>query len=49
MIGYAQAAKIATQAYAEKRPIIDVADENTELSRAELARLLDPEKMTGGG
>ncbi|WP_101757195.1 lyase family protein [Oceanicoccus sp. KOV_DT_Chl] len=49
IIGYAQAAKIAKQAYAEKRPIIDVAEENTELSREELTQLLDPEKLTNGG
>ncbi|PCJ91757.1 MAG: aspartate ammonia-lyase [Porticoccaceae bacterium] len=49
IIGYEKAAKIAKQAYAESRPIIDVAEENTDLSRNELERLLDPEKLTQGG
>jgi fumarate hydratase class II len=49
IIGYAQAAKIAKIAYQQKRPIIDVAMENTELSRQELERLLDPRKLTLGG
>jgi fumarate hydratase class II len=49
IIGYEKAASIAKQAYAEARPIIDVALENTELDRAELEKLLDPEKLTQGG
>jgi fumarate hydratase, class II len=49
IIGYEKAAKIAKQAYAENRPIIDVAEENTDLNRNELERLLDPEKLTQGG
>ena len=49
IIGYAKAAEIAKQAYAEGRAIIDVAEENTELSREELKRLLDPKKLTQGG
>jgi fumarate hydratase class II len=49
IIGYAQAAKIAKIAYQQKRPIIDVAMEHTELSRQELERLLDPRKLTLGG
>ncbi len=49
IIGYEKAAKIAKQAYAESRPIIDVAEENTDLSREELSLLLDPEKLTKGG
>jgi fumarate hydratase, class II len=48
-IGYDQAAAIAKQAYAEQRPIIDVAVERTALSRTELQRLLDPARMTAGG
>lgn len=48
-IGYLKAAEIAKQAYREQRPIIDVAEENTELSRAELEQLLNPEKLTQGG
>ena len=49
IIGYEKAAKIAKQAYAEERPIIDVAEENTDLEKVELERLLDPQKLTDGG
>jgi len=49
IIGYLKAAEIAKQAYKEKRAIIDVAEENTDLSREELAQLLDPTKLTKGG
>lgn len=49
IIGYEKAASIAKQAYAEARPIIEVALENTDLERAELEKLLDPEKLTHGG
>lgn len=47
IIGYSKAAKIAKQAYAEKRPIVDVAEENTDLSRKELEELLNPKDLTG--
>ncbi|WP_263142253.1 class II fumarate hydratase FumC [Pseudomonas sp. RIT-PI-AD] len=49
IIGYLKAAEIAKQAYREGRPIIDVAAENTSLSREELERLLNPEALTAGG
>jgi fumarate hydratase class II len=49
VIGYELGAKIAKKAYAEKRPVKEVAAEMTQLSRAELDRLLDPRKMTEGG
>jgi len=49
IIGYEKGAAIAKQAYAEGRPILDVAVEMTALSRAELQRLLDPEELTRGG
>jgi fumarate hydratase class II len=49
IIGYAKAAEIAKQAYKENRAVIDVALENTDLSRAELEQLLDPTKLTYGG
>jgi fumarate hydratase class II len=49
IIGYAKAAEIAKLAYKENRPIIDVAEDNTELKREELERLLDPAKLTEGG
>jgi fumarate hydratase, class II len=49
LIGYEQAAAIAKRAYAEGRPIREVAEEMTQLPRAELARLLDPAELTTGG
>ncbi|WP_341938809.1 class II fumarate hydratase [Marinimicrobium sp. C2-29] len=49
IIGYAKAAAIAKKAYAEGRPIIDVAEQETDLPRDELEQLLDPEKLTRGG
>ena len=49
VIGYLAAAKIAKLAYAQKRPILEVAYEHTDLSRAELAKLLDPAKLVEGG
>ena len=49
IIGYAKAAEIAKKAYKEGRPVVDVAEENTELSREELLVLLDPAKLTHGG
>ncbi|MDF1693931.1 MAG: class II fumarate hydratase [Zhongshania sp.] len=45
VIGYLAAAEIAKKAYAEQRPVLDVAVEMTDLSREELAMLLDPEKL----
>ena len=49
IIGYEKAAQIAKRAYAEKRPVIDVAKEMTDLSLAELRVLLDPARLTRGG
>jgi fumarate hydratase class II len=49
IIGYEQGARIAKQAYAEGRPIRDVAAEQTNVPRAELDRLLDPRELTKGG
>lgn len=49
IIGYAKAAEIAKLAYAQNRPIIDLADELTDIPRDELARLLNPKKLTQGG
>jgi len=49
IIGYAKAAEIAKKAYADGRAIVDVAEENTDLSREELERLLSPAKLTEGG
>lgn len=49
IIGYQKAAEIAKKAYQQGRPVIDVALEHTDLTRAELEVLLDPEKLTAGG
>ncbi|MCH2191538.1 MAG: class II fumarate hydratase [Gammaproteobacteria bacterium] len=49
IVGYEKAASIAKKAYQEKRAIVDVAHENTELSRSELEDLLDPRKLADGG
>lgn len=49
IIGYNKAAAIAKKAYTEGRPIIDVAEAETDLSREELENLLDPAKLTLGG
>jgi fumarate hydratase class II len=48
-IGYELGAKIAKAAYQQKRSLIDVALEMTNLSEAELKRLLDPYLLTQGG
>jgi len=49
VIGYELGAKIAKQAYAEGRSLKEVALEQTDLSAAELDRLLDPRQLTEGG
>ena len=49
IIGYETAAAIAKKAYKENRSIIDVAFEETNLSRAKLEKLLDPKKLAKGG
>jgi len=49
VIGYEKAAQIAKRAYAEKRPVIEVAKEMTDLSMEELKKLLDPARLTGQG
>lgn len=46
VIGYMDASEIARIAYAQQRPIIDVAEENTDLTREELEVLLDPARLT---
>ena len=42
VVGYLKAAEIAKEAYASRRPVVDVAVDMTELSREELEDLLDP-------
>jgi fumarate hydratase class II len=49
VIGYEKGAAIAKQAYAEGRPIREVAAAQTDLPKEELARLLDPTELTRGG
>jgi fumarate hydratase class II len=46
-IGYEAAAAIAKRAYAEGRPVLDVAAEDTDLSRTELAELMNPARLAG--
>ena len=48
-IGYLAAARIAKKAIAEKRPLLDIAVEETQLSREELIELLDPTLLADGG
>jgi fumarate hydratase class II len=49
VIGYEKAAAIAKRAYAEGRPVLDVALEMSGLSKEELQRLLDPAATIHGG
>ena len=49
IIGYEKAAAIAKRAYKEKRPVLEIAMEDSGLDEAELRRLLDPKALTAGG
>ncbi|TDJ46923.1 MAG: class II fumarate hydratase [Gammaproteobacteria bacterium] len=49
VIGYDQGAAIAKKAYADGRPVKEVAREMTDLTDAELERLLDPAELIKGG
>jgi fumarate hydratase class II len=49
VIGYEKAAKIAKRAYAEGRPVLDVALEDSGLDEKTLRRLLDPADLAKGG
>ena len=49
VIGYDRAAAIAKKAYAEGRPVREVAAEMTDLGQDRLAKLLDPATLTRGG
>ena len=49
VIGYENAAKIAKRAYAERRPVLDVALEDSGLDEKTLRRLLDPAGLAKGG
>ena len=44
-IGYEKGAQIAKKAYEEKRSVLDVAKEETDLTEEELTALLDPAKL----
>ena len=49
IVGYSKAAVIAKKAYKANKPIVDVAHDETGISKAELNKLLDPSKLTKGG
>ena len=49
VIGYEKGAAVAKRAYAEGRPVKDIAREMTDLTDEELDRLLDPAALTEGG
>ncbi len=49
VIGYERGAAIAKAAYAQKRPVLEVARERSGLDAGELERLLDPTRLTRGG
>jgi fumarate hydratase class II len=49
VIGYEKGAAIAKKAYAEGRPVLEMAEKMTDLPRAELQKLLDPMELTTGG
>ncbi|WP_250622678.1 class II fumarate hydratase [Pinirhizobacter soli] len=49
VIGYEKGAATAKQAYKEGRPILDVAEQTTGLTREALKELLDPLALTKGG
>ena len=49
VIGYELGAAVAKRAYADGRPIKEVAKEMTDLTDEELDRLLDPAALTEGG
>jgi fumarate hydratase class II len=49
VIGYAQGAAIAKRAYAQGKPVLEVAMAMTDLPEARLRELLDPQRLTAGG
>ena len=49
VIGYEKGAAIAKKAYAEGKPIREVAQKMTDLGAEELKKLLDPRDLTRGG
>ena len=49
VVGYEKGAEIAKKAYQTGQPVIDVAEELTNLDRETLYKLLDPVRLTEGG
>lgn len=49
IVGYLKAAEIAKTAYKQGRPVIDVAEELTDIPREKLDQLLEPVHLTKGG
>ncbi|NTW49768.1 MAG: class II fumarate hydratase [Chlorobiales bacterium] len=49
IIGYMKAAEIAKKAYKEGKPVLDVAQAETDIPRKDLEKYLDPRKLTEGG
>ena len=49
VVGYELGAKIAKTSYSQKRSVLEVATELTNLSEEELKKLLNPKKLTAGG
>jgi fumarate hydratase, class II len=49
VIGYDKGAAIAKKAYAEGKPILEIAAKQTNLPEAQLRALLDPAELTRGG
>lgn len=49
IVGYERAAQIAKKAYAEGKPIVDVAAAMTDIDRKQLEQLLNPGELTKGG
>ena len=47
LIGYDKSAEIAKKAYADNRTVLEVAQELTDISEAELTARLDPKKLIG--
>jgi fumarate hydratase class II len=48
-IGYDKAAEIAKAAEKEQRPILEIAQKKTDMSKEELQKLLDPKVLANGG
>lgn len=48
-VGYRKVAEIVQRASKERRPVIEVAEEETQFTRSELEEMLDPIKATQGG